>query len=411
MRARRWLGLLAAAAALAGCGSAERPGQRIPGRKLTVYFSGPAQGASSVGAAAALNGARLALAAAHGRVGSYRVELKQLDDATPQSQGWDPNQTTANARIAAQDPTTIGYLGDFNSGASAVSIPLLNRVGIPQISPGSTAVGLTTAGPGASPGEPEKYYPTGIRTFARVVPTDAGQAQALVRAQQQVGCHSTFVLHDGEVDGEDTALTFVLTAQSAGLRVVAVQVFQAGVPDYSGLAQSVARSGADCVLITAIHERSAARLTEQVAQALPTATIFASNGLADGAYLDPAAGGIPLALDPRVIVVSATLPASAYPPSARDFLGEYLRQFGAPEPPAIFGYQAMQLMLAAISRATDHGRRPAERSKVVAALIPGRSLATVAGKLRIGRAGDPAIRRFGVYRVVGGQLSFLRTGG
>ena len=34
-----------------------------------------------------------------------------------------------------------------------------------------------------------------------------------------------FVLHDGEVDGEDAALSFVLTAQ-CGLRVVGVQAFQ-----------------------------------------------------------------------------------------------------------------------------------------------------------------------------------------
>jgi branched-chain amino acid transport system substrate-binding protein len=412
VRGRRTLGVVAVAVALASCGSAERPGQRIRGRTLTIYFSGPAEGASSVSAAAALNGARLALAAAHGRVGRYGIAFKQLADATAQRGGWDPNQTTLDARLAAQDPTTVGYLGDFNSGASAVSIPLLNRVEIAQISPGSTAVGLTTDGPGAAPGEPEKYYPTGIRAFARVVPTDAGQAAALVHVQQALGCHSTFVLQDGEVDGEDTALTFVLTAQSAGLRVVAVQAFQRGATDYTGLAQSVARSGADCVLISAIDESSAARLTEQVAQALPTATIFASNGLADSAYLEPSQGGIPLSLDPRVIVVSATLPASAYPAAARAFLAEYSQQFGAPpEPPAIFGYEAMQLMLAAISRATDHGRRPAERSKVVAALIPSRAVPTAAGTVRIDSAGDPTTRRFGVYRVVDGQMSFLEAVG
>ena len=152
--------------------------------------------------------------------------LKALDDSTPQSGGWDPSQTTINARLASQDPTTIGYIGEFNSGASAISIPLLNRAGIAQISSGSTAVGLTSAGTGAAPGSPQKYYPLGTRTFARVVPNDAVQAIALVHVQQTLGCHSTFVLDDGEVDGEDTALTFVLTAQSAGLRVVGVQAFQ-----------------------------------------------------------------------------------------------------------------------------------------------------------------------------------------
>ena len=31
------------------------------------------------------------------------------------------------AQTAAANPTTIAYIGDFNSGASAVSIPILNR--------------------------------------------------------------------------------------------------------------------------------------------------------------------------------------------------------------------------------------------------------------------------------------------
>ena len=74
---------------------------------------------------------------------------------------WDPGQTTVNARLAVQNKNTIGYIGDLNSGATAVALPLLNRVGIPEISPASTAVGLTQRqSRGRRPGEPEKYYPT-----------------------------------------------------------------------------------------------------------------------------------------------------------------------------------------------------------------------------------------------------------
>jgi branched-chain amino acid transport system substrate-binding protein len=408
---RAAVGLVAVAAALAGCGASERPGKRIRGRTLTIYFSGPLHGASSVAATAALNAARMALAAVHSRVGRYRIAFRALDDSTLASGAWDPNQTTINARLVAQDPTAVGYLGDFNSGASAVSIPLLNRVSIAQISPASTAVGLTTAGPGAAPGEPEKYYPSGIRTFARVVPTDGVQAVALVRVQQAMGCHSMFVLDDGEFDGEDAGLTFVLTARSAGLQVVGVQAFQRNAADYSPLVTGVARSGADCVLISAIDESSSARVTERIAQALPTATIFATNGLADSAYLDPGRGGIPQALDPRVIVLSAALPTTAYPSVARVFLDSYARQFGPPEPSAIFGYAAMQLMLAAITRATDRGRRAAERSNILAAILPSRRLHTVLGTFRINSAGDPTVHRFGVYRVTGGRLSFLQSVG
>jgi branched-chain amino acid transport system substrate-binding protein len=411
VRSAATLALVALAAIVGGCGSASRPGERIRGRTLVVYFSGPQHGASSLGAVAALNGAKLALSDAAGHVGKYRVVLKVLDDSTQQSVGWDPSQTTLNARTAAQDPAAIGYLGEFNSGASAIAIPLLNRQGIVEISPGSTAVGLTTARSGASPGEPEKYYPTGKRTFARVLPTDAGQALALVRVEQAASCHDTFVLQDGEVDGEDTALTFLLTAQSAGLRVVGVQAYHPQAIDYSALATSVARSGANCVLISSIDEPSAVRLTEQVAHDLPRATIFASNGLADSAYANPASGGLPSALDPRVIVVSATLGLAAYPRSARVLLARYARRFGASEPPALYGYTAMQLLLDAVRQATDGGHKTADRGKVVSELFSERRRTSPMGSFRVDRAGDTSLQRFGIYRIARGRLVFVRSVG
>jgi branched-chain amino acid transport system substrate-binding protein len=411
VRRRAALGLLAAAVLLSGCGSSQRPGYRIHGDVLTVYFSGPMQGASSLGANAALNGARMALGQAHGRIGSYRIQLRALDDSTVQSDGWDPNQTTLDARQATLDPTAIGYIGDFNSGASAISIPVLNRFEIPQISPGSSAVGLTTAGQGYVPGEPGKYYPTGVRTFARVVPTDASQAAALVVAERGAGCHSTFVLDDGEVDGEDAALTFLLTGQAAGLRTVAVQAFQRQAPDYAGLARSVAASGADCVLISALDEASSVRLTQQLAHALPKATIFVTAGLADAAYLDPNLGGLPTSLDSRVIVVSPALPASQYPPAGRAFLARYAQTYASGEPAAIFGYQAMDLLLSAIRGATDGGHGPAERSKVLGELFSGRSIKGAIGTFHIDKAGDASLHRFAIYRVAGGRLVFMERVG
>jgi len=409
-RATALLALALCALLLSACGSSPRASDRITGRTLTIWVSGPSHGASSAAASAVFDGAELALQQAHGRVGRYRIVLRTLDDSTVASDGWDPNQTTANARLVLQDPTTIGYLGDFNSGASAIAIPLLNGEEIPQISASSTAVGLTSTGPGASPGEPQKYYPTGVRTFARVVPSDAVQALALVQVQQDAGCSSVFVLQDGEVDGEDAALSFVLTAQSAGLRVVGIQAFQRHASSYVSLATSVAGSGADCVLISAIDEASAALLTEEVARAVPAATIFATDGLADSTYASPATG-IPLSLDPRVLVASPTLDLTAYPASARAFVDAYSRRFGPPEPAAIFGYEAMGLMLDSIARATDGGRTAAERSSVLSALMRTRDRHSVLGTYSIDRGGDATIHRYGIYRIVNGRLAFLEEAG
>jgi branched-chain amino acid transport system substrate-binding protein len=410
-RATGLLAALGAIACLSGCGSAAPVAGRIHGTTLRIYYSGPTHGNSSLGSEAALNGARMALAGIGGRIGKYRVQLRALDDATPQSDGWDPNQTTIDARLAVQDPTAVGYLGDFNSGAAAISIPLLNREGIAQIGPAASAVGLTSTGPGASPGEPEKYYPTGTRTFARPVSNDAVQALTQVRLAQSSGCRRMFVLHDGEVDGEDEALSFVLTAQSAGLRVVGVQVFQPLVPNYTPLALSVAQTGADCVVLSAIDEQSAARLAVALARALPHAPIIASSGLADSAFTSPADGGLPVAEDARVVITSPTLDARSYPPSGQAFLAAYARQFGPPEPAAIFGYEAMSLLLSAIEKATDHGHKTAERSKVVEAVFATRRRSSVLGTYSIDASGDTTLRRYAIYRIVAGRLSFWRQSG
>jgi branched-chain amino acid transport system substrate-binding protein len=401
--------LFAALVGLAGCGGKETVGNRIPGRTLTIYSSAPMHGASWVSSAAVVSGEKLALAQEGGRLGKYRIVLKTLDDSTAARDGWDPGQTTLNARQAVLDKTTIGYIGELNSGASAISIPLLNRVGIPQISPSSTAVGLTTADAGAAPGEPEKYYPTGIRTFARVVANDSVQAAAQVKLQKSLGCDRTYVLDDGEFDGADMAGSFVVAAQTMGLRVVNVQPFPERASDYSSLATSVAQSGADCVLISALTESGAVLLTKQLAAAAPHMQIFGSAGLAESTYTDPSEGGIPVSLDSRVLITVAALGPAAYPATSRAFFADYGARAGLLEPYAIYGYEAMSLMLSSISRATDRGRETARRSEVREALFSTHDRHSVLGTYSIDHNGDTTLRRYGVYRIVGGELVYVES--
>ncbi|MBV9422299.1 MAG: branched-chain amino acid ABC transporter substrate-binding protein [Solirubrobacterales bacterium] len=401
--------LVAAFFGLAGCGGKSGDENRVPGTTLTIYSSVPLHGASSVSAKAVVSGAELALAQTRGRIGRYHIVLRELDDSNPQRGGWDPGQTTLDAHQAVQDKTTIGYIGEFNSGASAVSIPLLNRAGIPQISPASTAVGLTSAGPGAAPGEPDKYYPTGVRTFARVVPNDSVQARAQVQLLRSMGCQKTYVLDDGEVDGQDTATSFQLAAKGAGLPVLGVQSFNPKATDYSALATAVAQTGADCVLLSAITEDNAVLLTKQIASAMPGAQILGSAGLAESTYTDPADGGIPTSLDPRVMITVAALGPDPSSPAARAFYAAYRQRFGPAQPYAIYGYEAMSLMLDAIDRATDHGSGPARRSKVVAAIFDTRNRHSVLGTYSIDSRGDTTLRRYGALRVLDGQLRLWKV--
>jgi branched-chain amino acid transport system substrate-binding protein len=146
-----------AAAAGAGCGGDESGGSEgSAGKTLTVYSSLPLQGASRNQSVAIRNGMDLALEEANGRAGQFEVRHESLDDSTAQAGTWTPEATSANARRAIQDDTTIAYLGEYNSGASAISMPFLNEAQILQNGLTNTAVGLTEKAPGADKGEPEK---------------------------------------------------------------------------------------------------------------------------------------------------------------------------------------------------------------------------------------------------------------
>src|SRR3954465_9846172 len=125
-----------AAALLAGCGGGHETTARAPpAGPLTVYVSVPRQGVERGAGKAVAAGARQALADARRRAGGREIRLVQLDAATPQGPSWDPAAGEANAKRAADDPTTIAYIGELDEGGSAVSVPVTNQAGVLQISP------------------------------------------------------------------------------------------------------------------------------------------------------------------------------------------------------------------------------------------------------------------------------------
>ncbi len=402
---------VAVALALSGCGLSGQPaGNRIHGRTLTIWVSAPLDGPGAAAGEAVVRGAALALAAVHARIGHYRIVMHHLDDSDPTTDRWDPGQTASNARIAIREPSTVGYIGEVDSGASAISVPILGAFGIPQISPASTAVGLTSAGPGANPGEPQKYYPRGERTFVRLPPSDLVQAEVQIAIQRAAGCRSTFVLDDAdEVDGDDMAATFEAQAGVSGLALAGEASYEPAASGYTALAQSVISSGADCVLESTIADDGAARLTAQIATALPRAALFATAGLASSAFTDPLQGGIPIALDRRLLITApAPDPTGAERSLAATFERSYTRRYRTPEPDAIYGYEGMALLLRAISRATDGGRHEAERSRVLAALMATRGRRSVLGDYSVLRSGDTTLDTYGVYRIRAGRLRLWR---
>jgi branched-chain amino acid transport system substrate-binding protein len=112
------------------------------------------------------------------KAGSLKIGYQSCDDSTAQTAGWDSAKCATNARSYAGNRSVIGVIGTFNSGCAKIEVPVLNRAHpgpMAMVSPANTNPGLTKHW---DPGEPNKYYPTGVRNYARVVATDDFQGPA-----------------------------------------------------------------------------------------------------------------------------------------------------------------------------------------------------------------------------------------
>src|SRR3954466_15527689 len=392
-------------AACGGGSSGDKTPSGGPAKAVTIYSSYPLQGAGRAQSEAAVNGAKLALTQAHGKAGDITVTYKPLDDATAQAANWTPEATSANARKAAQDKSTAVYLGEFNSGATAVSLPILNEAGIAQISPSNTAVGLTTDDPGATPGEPDKYYPSGTRTYARIVPKDTIQGAALATLMKQDGCTKVQLLNDKEVYGAGLARNIQASAKAQGLNITSNEAIDKNAANYRSLAQKSKTAGDDCMVFAGITANNAAQVFKDFAAALPHAKLYGPDGVADETFASPKQG-LPPDVAARTKVTIATLSPDQYPPEGQEFFKSYTQKYGEanPDPYAIYGYEAMELGLDAIKRS-----KTGEKADVVKALFSTKNRKSVLGTYSIDANGDTSLTDYGVYAIKDGQLEFDKT--
>jgi branched-chain amino acid transport system substrate-binding protein len=401
----------AAALAVSGCGGDDEAGESSsgggePSKTLKVYSSLPLQGAARPQSEKLVNGIKLALEQAGSRAGNFKIEYESLDDSTAQAGTWTPEATSANARKAAQDDSAVAYIGEFNSGATAVSLPLLNDGGIAMVSPANSAVGLTQDGPGAEAGEPDKYYPTGERNYARIVPTDLMQGAGMAQLMKNSGCTAAWISNDKEVYGAGLAENIANAADTIGLEIAGNEGFDVRAPNYRSLGEKINSSGADCFAYAGNTANNAVQLFKDVAAANPDAkALLGSDAVAEPAFTDPGEGGLPESVAKRVTVLAVGLAPEDYPPEGQEFFRAYEQRFGDKQPGqyAIYGYEAMALVLDAIKRAGDQGD---DRAAVIEQIFGTRDRDSVVGKYSIDENGDTSQRNYGVYKIVDGTLEY-----
>jgi branched-chain amino acid transport system substrate-binding protein len=378
------------------------------GNTVDIYSSLPLQGASTAQTNPMVNGIKLALAQAGGKAGQWTVNYQSLDDSTAAAAKWDPGQTAANARKVATDPKAVYYIGEFNSGASEVSIPILNQAGVPQVSPANTYVGLTTNLPGSAPGEPQKYYPTGTRTYLRIVPIDSIQAAAGLIAMKQAGCTKVAVANDKEAYGNGLATLLELEKGYYGVNIVSNTGIDPTAPNFRSYASTIQGQGADCFYFAGIVSNGAVQLTKDVNSAIPKAKIFGGDGVCTDSYTSATKGGVPASIYPLIQCTVATQDLAAYP-GGKDFLAAYQAKYGTanPDPYAIYGYEVMKLGLDTIKGLGAQGN---SKSAVLHALFATTARASVLGTYGFDKNGDTTLKAYGLYKVgSNGEPVFLKT--
>ena len=403
--------LLAMAAFLMACGDDDDSGDEPSGsgaESVNVYSSLPLQGAQRLQTTAMVNGIKLALEQAGGKAGKIQVNYTSLDDSTAQAGNWTPEATQANARRVAQDDDAIAYIGEFNSGASAISIPLLNEVPIAQISPANTAVGLTSDEPGAEEGEPEKYYPSGERHYLRIVPKDTIQGAALATVMDEDGCRTAGILHDKEVYGAGLARNIESSAEELGLEVATNEGIDPKAPNFRAQAASLEGMGVDCFVFAGVTPNGAVQLFKDVSAALPDAKLYGPDGVSNPEFFVTDEGGIPADVAAKAKVTVATLSPDQYPPEGQRFFDEYMETYDVTsvDPYAIYGYEAMRLVLDTCERL---GPDCSDRQAMIDALFETKGRESVLGTYDIDENGDTTLTDYGVYTLEGGELQFDQT--
>jgi branched-chain amino acid transport system substrate-binding protein len=401
-----------AALTAAGCSSSPSSssgstGASSSGNTVDIYSSLPMQGSSNAQTIPLVNGIKLALAQANNKAGKFAVKYTELDDSTAAAGKWDPTQTGANARQAAGDPKAVFYIGEFNSGASEVSIPITNQAGLAQVSPANTYVGLTTNLPGSAAGEPQKYYPTGTRNYLRIVPIDSIQAASDLMAMKQAGCTKVAVANDKEAYGAGLAQLIDLEKGFYGVTVVSNTGIDPTAANFRSYAATVKSQGANCFFFAGITSNGATQITKDVNAALPTAKIFGGDGVCSAAWTEASQGGVPASIDPLMECTVATQNLNAYP-GGKTFLADYKAAYKVadPDPYAIYGYAIMQLALKTIA---DAGANGANKADIVKALFATTATPSVLGTFGFDKNGDTTLKSYGVYKVSGGVPAFYES--
>jgi branched-chain amino acid transport system substrate-binding protein len=335
-----------------------------------------------------------ALGEAGWKAGSYNIGFQSCDDSTAQAGGYDLAKCATNGHLYANNRSVIAVLGTFNSACAKVIVPIANRSGpLLMVSPANTNPGITKKW---DAGEPQKYYPTGVRNYARVVATDDIQGPADALWTQHLGFKKVFVLNDKTTYGFGVAKTYAYAAKKLGITVVGFQGWDVKASSYEALATRIKASGAQAIFLGGVADSNGPKLLQDLKAVAPDVQLQAPDG-----FSDPNANGAP---GNGMYVSVAGEPPNALKGAGAQFVKAFGKQIGAtPNPYAAYGAQAMDVALTAIAKG---GGQRAATTKVVFGLTVTNG---ILGTFTLNSSGDTNLQPITIYRQKGKNLPPVKT--
>ena len=330
------------------------------------------------------------------KAGSLKIGYQSCDDSTAQTGGWDSAKCATNGRLYAANKSVIGVVGTFNSGCAKIIVPILNRANpgpMAMVSPANTNPGLTKKW---DPGEPQKYYPTGTRNYARVVANDQIQGPADAQFAKDIGLKSIFVLNDKQTYGFGVATTYKNAAKKLGIQVVGFKGWDAKQSSYEALANLIKASGAQAVFLGGIACNNGAKLMQDIRAVAPKVKLQMPDG-----FSDPVANG--------AVANGAYISVAGQPPKSLTGQGAiFVKSFGksigaSPNPYSQYGAQAMQVLLQAVAAGGG------DRAKTTKAIFGISITNGIIGNFTINATGDTNLIPITIYKQAGKNLIPQKT--
>ena len=383
------------------------------GKTLTISSDLPMQGAQKDASASTINAIKLYLDQVGNKAGKYKIVYKTYDDSTAAKGAWDDATCAKNAQDHVGNTGEVAVMGTFNSGCAKLEAPVLNQDPdgpMLMVSHANTNPGLTKKW---NSGEPEKYFPTGKRNYARVVTTDdfQGTADSAYMAKD-LGKKNCYVLNDNQTYGQGVAQAFVDNAKKIGLNILGNQPWDAKQPNYLSLFQSIKSKNPDCIFLGGIIDNNGGQLVKDKVRVLgdnTKVTLMGPDGFTGNAALQHQAEAQGMYLSFAGLDTDTLRKNGG---GAAKFLDAYKAKYGADPVTsyALYGVAAVQVILDAISKSDG------TRKGVTNAMFGGSGIDIPAGTSVIGKeikidpaSGDTSNKDISILQIKANKETFVKA--